>query len=137
MAKNKKICHYCKKEKSLFCFRTAISNKDGFLNICIDCEKLRNRTSKAKEIKSEENRKQTLMKRHNLTITQYQKLFDAQNGCCAICGKHQSELKKTLSVDHNHKTGVIRGLLCNTCNCAFETYFKYLKQFKNYLEISK
>lgn len=44
------------------------------------------------------------------------KLFNFQHGCCAICGKHQANLKCTLCVDHNHTTGKVRGLLCNSCN---------------------
>ena len=46
----------------------------------------------------------------------YNKLFKTQEGCCAICGIHQSELKKKLSVDHSHLTKIIRGLLCPKCN---------------------
>lgn len=43
-------------------------------------------------------------------------LYVEQDGCCAICGKHQSELDKALHLDHCHKTGTVRGLLCATCN---------------------
>jgi hypothetical protein len=43
-------------------------------------------------------------------------MFADQNGCCAICGVHQSEVSKRFSVDHNHSTGKVRGLLCNHCN---------------------
>lgn len=43
-------------------------------------------------------------------------LFVKQKGCCAICGKHQREFKRRLNVDHNHKTGQVRGLLCYRCN---------------------
>lgn len=43
-------------------------------------------------------------------------LSDAQNQCCAICTKHESQFKKRLAVDHNHKTGKVRGLLCYRCN---------------------
>lgn len=35
---------------------------------------------------------------------------------CAICKKHRSEFKNNLSVDHAHRTGRIRGLLCFRCN---------------------
>ena len=45
-----------------------------------------------------------------------QKLLDAQNGCCAICLKPESYFKRRLAVDHNHKTGKVRGLLCFRCN---------------------
>lgn len=58
-----------------------------------------------------------------LTPKEYSDLFDLQNGVCAICGK--MEIKKRpygvgekdrLSIDHSHKTGQIRGLLCSNCN---------------------
>jgi hypothetical protein len=45
-----------------------------------------------------------------------QKLSDKQQQCCAICKKHESEFKKRLAVDHNHKTSKVRGLLCYRCN---------------------
>jgi len=45
-----------------------------------------------------------------------QKLFDKQKGRCAICGKEEKEFKRRLNVDHNHKTGQVRGLLCYRCN---------------------
>lgn len=53
---------------------------------------------------------------YNLTVDEYNKIFQDQNGCCKICGKHQTEFKAKLAVDHCHKTGKIRGLLCNNCN---------------------
>ena len=46
----------------------------------------------------------------------YNLIFEEQNGCCAICGRHQSQLSQSLCVDHDHKTGEIRGLLCSDCN---------------------
>ena len=49
-------------------------------------------------------------------------MHDAQGGLCAICGRKQPE--KWLAVDHDHETGVIRGLLCSRCNSG-------LGQFKD------
>lgn len=60
-------------------------------------------------------------------------LFEAQNGCCAICKKHESQLKQKLAVDHNHKTGVIRGLICKECNLLLGRYEKHKKEFEKYL----
>lgn len=45
-----------------------------------------------------------------------EKLIAEHGDKCAICQKPRSAFKKRLSVDHNHKTGKIRGLLCYSCN---------------------
>jgi hypothetical protein len=56
----------------------------------------------------------------NLTLkeaeAERQKLSDSLNQSCAICKRHESGFKKRLSVDHNHKSGQVRGLLCYYCN---------------------
>ena len=56
----------------------------------------------------------------DLTVEEFAKLYDTlykkQQGRCAICGKHQSEIKVRLGVDHSHSNGIIRGLLCPPCN---------------------
>lgn len=49
-------------------------------------------------------------------LSYYNQLFLKQEGRCAICTKHQSEFKKALHVDHDHKTSKVRGLLCTRCN---------------------
>lgn len=49
-------------------------------------------------------------------VENYNSLFNLQYGKCRICGTHQSELKAALCVDHCHKTGKVRGLLCHECN---------------------
>lgn len=55
---------------------------------------------------------------YGISIQDYNKIFEEQNGCCAICLKHQMEFNKNLHVDHDHNTGKIRGLLCHNCNLA-------------------
>jgi len=69
----------------------------------------------------------------------YNKLFKEQKGCCAICGRHQSQLAKPLGLDHNHITGQWRKLLCSNCNFGIGNFrdspelcykaFQYLKSF--------
>jgi len=44
--------------------------------------------------------------------------YQIQQGRCKVCGKHQTELRARLHVDHDHGTGVFRGLLCSNCNHA-------------------
>ncbi len=62
-------------------------------------------------------RKSHLKKVYGLTVEQYEAMYTAQNGCCAICGAAAAmQLYEKLCVDHCHATGVVRGLLCKKCN---------------------
>jgi uncharacterized CHY-type Zn-finger protein len=54
------------------------------------------------------------LRQYNLTPDCYYEMLDNQNGLCAICGTKPD--KKRLEVDHCHKTGLVRGLLCHICN---------------------
>ncbi len=58
-----------------------------------------------------------LIREYGITIDDYRDLLDSQNGSCAICHKTNDDGVR-LSVDHDHKTGRVRGLLCRTCNWA-------------------
>lgn len=60
--------------------------------------------------------KSHLLRRYGITQEQYKELLERQNNSCFICRKHESTEKFRLAVDHDHKTGEIRGLLCNFCN---------------------
>ena len=53
---------------------------------------------------------------YGLTLADYDKMLEAQSGVCAICGVSPEEGGRRLLVDHDHKTGKIRGLLCYSCN---------------------
>lgn len=59
---------------------------------------------------------------------------------CGICERHVSELSRPLYVDHDHDSGLIRGLLCVKCNTALgafgDTISGLLKAI-NYLENAK
>lgn len=59
-----------------------------------------------------------LRQNFNLTPEQYQQMVQDQDGLCNICKIHLSSLRRRLDVDHNHVTGKIRGLLCDSCNKA-------------------
>lgn len=52
---------------------------------------------------------------YNLKPGDYEKLYQAQGGHCAICERATGATRK-LSVDHDHETGEVRGLLCRPCN---------------------
>jgi hypothetical protein len=64
-----------------------------------------------------ENRDTHLRRTFGITIDDFETMLIAQGGGCAICGRPAPE-GTSLHVDHDHETGVVRGLLCFTCNGA-------------------
>lgn len=53
---------------------------------------------------------------YGITLEQYDELLLRQDHKCPACLRHESEFPIRLAVDHDHKTGEVRGLLCNYCN---------------------
>lgn len=138
-----KICTKCKKKKSLSAFNKCKGGKYGVRGDCKRCCKVvrykyynknkskickrgRDYYCKLKENfpekfkKRQEQAKEKTWKYQGIDCNNklYNKMFSEQDGCCAVCGKHQSELKRKFDVDHNHITNQIRGLLCSSCNAA-------------------
>ena len=87
------------------------------------------------------NKNNKLKKAYGITLEEYNIMFEEQKGCCSICGDHQSSMLKSLSVDHCHETGRIRGLLCKNCNTSLGQFkdniailfkaIEYLRKFSN------
>jgi len=73
---------------------------------------------KAKGLKKESDRKVDLKRRYGITESQYNKMYNEQNGKCALCESESIGRKGAVHfcVDHNHNTGAVRGLLCHNCN---------------------
>ena len=64
-----------------------------------------------------------LEKQFGITVEQFDEMLRKQGGACAVCGRPPTEInghrhKHRLHVDHDHATGRVRGLLCNSCNVA-------------------
>lgn len=135
-------CKICNKE-----YRPrSLSNK----GVCGDmyCQKeqrkLYNRNNKSKGIK---HHRQYYIKKYGLTLDMFNAMLEAQNHSCKICNKHMSEnnkdkngIVKHLSIDHNHETGQVRGLLCNRCNTALGSFNDNIESLTNairYLNESK
>lgn len=58
-----------------------------------------------------------LLRNYGITYEQYLQLLEKQNHKCAICGTQESDRKGgDLVVDHCHRSGKIRGMLCQKCN---------------------
>ena len=115
-----KTCSRCKEHKPVTEFYKRASAHDGMRSECKDCACAATRAQQhAKPPRAAAKIKCSWLKyRYGLSPGQYTSMMTSQNACCAICGRHQSVLKKALSVDHNHITGRVRGLLCQGCNAT-------------------
>lgn len=160
-----KFCFKCKKEISLEDFYKHKGHKDGLMSSCKKCTNKTNkynykkykdkRLEWAKQYRlghKEELKKwgkdwykknkdrvknYALMQKYGITLDDYNTIFMEQSGCCIICGKHQSEMAHALAVDHSHKSGQVRGLLCDGCNVVLgyvNDDISILKRMVSYLE---
>lgn len=62
---------------------------------------------------AKQKRRYKLKHKYGITEEVYNRMFEQQNGKCKVCMRQE-----LLKIDHNHKTGEIRGLLCDRCNLA-------------------
>lgn len=88
-----------------------------------------------------ENHKANQLKaKYGITVEDYQAMFDSQNGVCKLCGLEETtrisrgEGIRSLAVDHDHKTGKVRGLLCHQCNVVLGQYEKHKDLFPKFQE---
>ena len=90
-------------------------------------------------------RRQHLGVKYGITLEEYDALFEAQGGVCAVCRRPETAIGNggmpmRLAVDHDHVTGRVRGLLCQACNRAaglfrediavMERAIEYLERFE-------
>jgi len=133
----KKTCSVCHKEKDIEEFAQDKNRKDGHVCTCKECYNIRSRKNWHKYKEKDNKRKREYHRKHpeqarsrhlhcryGITLDDYNNIFKEQNGRCAICGRHQMELKNKLYIDHNHVTGAIRGLLCSKCNSVIGLVFE-------------
>lgn len=103
-----KVCGTCKARKSVNEFYRHSKGKYGRGAMCRDCSTVH-------------VRKQHHLRAYGLTPEDYAAVLAEQGGCCAICGLPESEARwkgkpTSLQVDHDHTTGIARGLVCGPCN---------------------
>lgn len=158
-----KTCNGCNQNLELSLFGKDKSNRDGLTHRCKSC---RNPQSKAWRLKNPEKVKEINLKNKNsrkeyydsperkrkyrslelkrafgITADDYDKMLLKQNGVCCICKKHRvASNKYHMTVDHCHKTGKIRGILCTWCNRGiglFEDNIEFLENAKIYIKGSQ
>lgn len=120
--------HRCKKCELLYKSEWRIKNREKYLNSC------RNYRAKNKvkhniyarnwaRNNSTSRRAYYLKRSYGISSNEYEVIFKNQNGKCAICERVESSKSvlgnlKRFHVDHCHKSGKIRSLLCSNCNRA-------------------
>jgi hypothetical protein len=155
-----KTCRICKKAKPYSDFYKMSGMRDGHRNECKDCNLARRRAKyrenpepyirrtqrwrennpdrymayKAwyrethKEQRRVQNRSGYLRRKYGLAPAEFDFLVVAQAGRCAICNREDG---KELRVDHDHKTGIVRGLLCGSCNRAMGLFHEDPNRFRS------
>jgi len=133
-------CTRCKEEKPLEQFSKQPGGKFGKLSVCKKCKKEENheavRTGRWPSFTQAGQRSYKLKKNYGITHEEYDRILASQGGCCALCKSCEpgfiysrwgpKKEAKYLLVDHDHVTGVVRGLLCGTCNMWLGNYEQLL-----------
>lgn len=132
----KKTCKKCMNEKPIECFST----HNGIPNARPRCREC---CSKEKRIERRKNPEKHLSYKYKnkfgLTIEDFKILLCRQGNKCAICNRDHQYYKK-FCIDHDHETGMIRGILCWNCNVGlghFKDSTENLKGALRYLSKNK
>lgn len=143
-----KTCACCGEQKPYDSFPKGKQRKDGTYALRSQCKQCtvqhnldvyHNRGGKEKQ---KQRSFKNNLKRYGITPEEYKKLFQEQQGRCKICNTNEASRSKAsynLFVDHDHKTGIVRGLLCHHCNMGlghFKDDTKFLKKAIEYLNES-
>jgi len=115
-------------------------------NRCKSCYKImrarvaKDRYERYKKIGRFDNSNNARKNRYGISPETYQLMLIEHQGGCAIC-RRPCRTKKSLAVDHDHKTNQVRGLLCHGCNIALGylednedliwNMLEYLKKYSN------
>lgn len=122
---SEKTCRGCGKIKPVEMFGVNRGVKDGYFGTCRDCRNARARARYSDDADAfrEATRWRMIKHRYGLTKADWEALYDSQDGKCAICGgelpvdiKTRPNVRATTCIDHDHETGIVRGLLCQSCN---------------------
>jgi hypothetical protein len=104
---NNKVCSCCGDEKSKERFSPYKTATDGLRGQCKEC-------------RVETERRNQLKRNYGITQQVYEEMYTQQRGLCACCGQPETSRRRkdrgSLSIDHDHRTGKVRQLLCHRCN---------------------
>jgi hypothetical protein len=107
-----KQCARCSAVKPLDDFHRQPKGPMGRHSWCKPCANAYERATRNKQTTPQQRKRWNLMTKYGISMPAFLALMEAQNGLCAICMEPMLRPR----VDHDHKTGIVRGLLCHACN---------------------
>lgn len=133
-----KKCSKCNEKKELYEFYKRKDTKSGYRMECKEC---RWKQIKWYREKNPDIHLENTIRKYGITSAQFKRMIKNQSNKCAICKSTETtNIKgtiKRLAVDHCHKTGKVRELLCDKCNRGIgylKDNIKFLKSAIKYLE---
>lgn len=133
-----KTCSTCKADRPADQYHRSASTTDGLDPRCKPCRKV---ATQRHAIDPQRKREAQMRRLYGIGVTEYDAMFEEQQGLCAICGMTEQMTRlgvtRGLCVDHDHETGKVRGLLCAACNFAigkFQDDPTRLRSAAEYLE---
>lgn len=140
----RKVCRKCKIERDEKAFGILRKAKDGLTAECKECRNARWKELDLLKQKTDplhfHKRRVTAFKTvHgvNVTCDELDALVKFQKGLCAGCGRSRSTSGRDLHLDHDHKNGQIRGLLCHSCNLTLGHADDSVKILENLIDFVK
>lgn len=133
-----KTCCKCGILKHIVDFYRDNRSLDGRYGHCKKCQAEADRRWRARHpVESGKiSRRSQLKRKFGLTLERLEELKNLQGRRCLICKTKPAKL----CIDHNHQTGIFRGLLCNNCNTGLGLFYdspERLRAAANYLELDK
>ena len=117
-----KLCGRCKSEKDIADFSPSFAKRNG--TWCRPCVRAYYKIHRHSNVFGNASYRKAF-KKNNLTrkckrlgisADEFTRLYKLQDGKCALCEIDQGECIKRFAIDHDHATGIVRGLLCDKCN---------------------
>lgn len=109
-----KVCKRCEREKPFDDFHLRSTRPDGRESVCRSCKSDYSRSRNSRPEQRIRAREKTLRLKYGIGIADVEAMLRQQEGRCAICRTDQRP--ERFHVDHDHKTGAVRAMLCLSCN---------------------
>lgn len=132
-----KQCIKCKALKLPTEFYKQTGRKDGLHPYCKYCNKECTKIASKKYRSNPDNEKNNKLKnRYGITLAERNQIIKEQYECCAICNSLLATARN-VHLDHNHISGLVRGVLCQPCNIGLGGFKDSIEALENAIEYLK